>query len=208
MFSKSWRVHAPLKTRLVKQRQMMSLMEKEMVIATGDLVFDNENWVKMWVDTGHGIIGDDGTSVAYRGIDLNAQLLWLVRRPKLSHGYHSTATSPFDAISEARTAWAERARVRSRWPMVRQIARDLLTGKQNFDVTREDARKSALCGVGIDAFMTRLLMPDKQVISGRMAASLMVIEPQLGFVINTAYERALTEGKALAPDAAQALQPV
>ena len=189
MFSKSWRIHAPLKTRLVKQRQMMSLMEKEMVIATGELVFDDENWVKMWVDTGHGIISDDGSCVAYRGIDMNAHLLWLVRRPNYKHGYHAATSCPFDAITEAQVAWAERARVRKRWPMVKQIARDLISGQQSFDVTREDARKSALCGVGIDAFMTRLWMPDKQVISGRIAASLMVIEPQLGFVIYAAYER-------------------
>lgn len=193
MFSNSWRIHAPLKTRLVKQRQMMSLMEKEMVISTGDLVFDDENWVKMWVDTGHGVISDDGSCVAYRGIDLNAQLLWMVRHPKRKHGYHAATASPIDAITEAQHAWAERARVRGRWPLVKQIARDLVTGKRDFVVTRDDARRSALCGVGIDAFMTRLWMPNKQSISGRMAASLMVIEPQLGFVIYTAYERTRSE---------------
>jgi len=179
----------------------MSLMEKEMVIATGELIFDDENWVKMWVDTGHGVISDDGSCVAYRGIDLDAKLLWLVRHPKRSHGYHASAASPIDAIAEAQHAWAERARVRSRWPMVKQIARDLISGKQSFSITREDARRSALCGVGIDAFMTRLWMPDKQVISGRMAASLMVIEPQLGFVIHTAYERVRSEGSTSVPNA-------
>jgi len=184
MFSKSWRIHEPLKTRLVKQRQMMSLMEKEMVIATGELIFDDENWVKMWVDTGHGVISDDGSCVAYRGIDLDAKLLWLVRHPKRSHGYHASAASPIDAIAEAQHAWAERARVRSRWPMVKQIARDLISGKQSFSITREDARRSALCGVG-----------------GRMAASLMVIEPQLGFVIHTAYERVRSEGSTSVPNA-------
>lgn len=201
MFSKSWRIHAPLKTRLAKERQMMSLVEKEMVTANGDLVFDDENWVKMWVDTGHGVVSDDGSCVAYRGISLIGKLMWLVRHPKRRKGYHSSQTAPHDAILEAQQAWAERARVRAQWPFVKEIARDLMTGKRKFDVTREDAHRSALCGAGIEAFMERMWMPHQQVISGRLAASLMVIEPQLGFVIFAAYERTRATSELGAPKA-------
>jgi len=154
MFSKSRRIDAPFKSRPVKKRPVMSLMEKDMVVVKGDLVWDKKNWVKMWGDTGN-----------------------------------TVQTGRYDATAQAEVARAERARVREQWPLVKQIAQELLTGQRTFNVTRDDAQRSALCNAGIDAFVDRIWMPNQHAISGRMAASLMVIEPQLGFVIFAAYER-------------------
>lgn len=191
MFRENWRKHAHLKARLVKERQMMSLMEKEIAIVIGDVVQNSENWVRMWVDTGHVVICDEAEIKAYRGIDVNGQLMWLVQHPKKSHGYHSCQADPFDAIAEAKSAWAERARIRAHWPQVRSLARSLVLGFETLTVTREDAYKSGLCSAGVDAFMTRIGLPQRQFLGGRTAALLMIIDRQLGFAVFSAYEREL-----------------
>jgi len=189
MFKENWRKHAHLKSRLVKERQMMSLMEKEIAIVIGDLIQNHENWVRMWVDTGHIVSDDDGRTQAFRGIDFDGQLMWLVRQPNKKFGYHSLEADPFDAITEAKHSWAERARVKAKWPEVKTLAVDLALGRKSMQVTREDAYRSPLCRVGIDAFMSRIGLPKRKTIGGRTAACLMVVDNQLGFVINSAAER-------------------
>ena len=205
MLKSNWRKHAPLQTRLVGERQMMSLMEKEIAVIVGDLVQDRENWVRMWVDTGHIVTSDDGTLQAFRGIDFDGTLMWLVRHPNKKHGYHSRLSDPFAAMIEANEAWADRRRVRARWPLVKSIAWDLILGRKSFAVTRADAHQSALCGAGIDAFMTRIGCKNRQALSGRTAAMLMLLDPQLGFVIYAAYEREQSSA-ALAPRAQASVQ--
>lgn len=194
MFQENWRKHAHLKSCLVKERQMLSLMEKEIAIVVGELVQNNENWVKMWVDTGHIVSSDDGKINAFRGIDFNGQLMWLVRHPNKRHGYHSLEADPFDAIAEAQTAWRERARVKAKWSDVQRLSRDLMLGRESFTVTRDDAYNSALCSAGIDAFMKRIGLPNVQTLSGRNVAFLMLLDSQLGFVINSAAERLRVSG--------------
>jgi len=189
MFRDDWRKHAQLKARLVKQRQMMSLMEKEIAIAMGEMVQNHENWVRMWVDTGHIITADDGKIMAFRGIDFDGTLMWLVQHPKKKFGYHSLKTDPFAAIDEAKMAWTERARVRAKWPEVQAHAWALFLGREKVTITRNDAYRSPLCAVGVDSFMKRIGLPQRQTISGRTAALFMLLDKQLGFVINSAIER-------------------
>lgn len=189
MLQRKWRKHAPLKAKLIGQRQMLSLIEKEIAMNVGDLVQDRENWVRMWVDTGHIVTSDNGIIQAFRGIDFDGTLMWLVRHPNKKHGYHSRLSDPFAAMLEATHAWQERRRVRGRWPLVKAIAWDLILGRKSFDVTRDDAHRSALCGAGVDAFMKRVGCEKRHGFQGRTAALLMLLEPQLGFVIYTAFER-------------------
>lgn len=194
MFQENWRKHAHLKSCLVKERQMLSLMEKEIAVVIGELVQNKENWVRMWVDTGHIITSDDGRISAFRGIDFDGQLMWLIRHPNKRHGYHSLETDPFDAIAEAQTAWRERARVKAKWGDVKRLSRDLIIGRERFTVTRDDAYNSALCSAGIDAFMQRIGLSNVQKLSGRKVAFLMLLDSQLGFVINSAAERLKVSG--------------
>jgi hypothetical protein len=193
MLHKNWHKHAPLQTRLIGERQMLSLMEKEIAVIVGDLVEDRENWVHMWIDTGHIVTSDDGAIKAFRGIDFDGKLMWMVRHSKKKYGYHSRRADPFDAIAEATTAWANRRRVRARWGLVENIARDLILGRKSFDVTRADAHRSALCGAGIDAFMKRIGAAKRDRLGGRTAALLMLVDPQIGFAIYAAYERVQSE---------------
>ena len=107
---------------------------------------------------------------------------------------HAGAASSTDTLrkqlAQARAAWDERRRVRAHWPVVRRIARDLALGRRRLEVRIEDAHASALCTVGIEGFLRRIGLGRVRRVSGRTAALLMALEPQVGFVILAAHERA------------------
>lgn len=183
---------ARLRATLAKQRQMMSLIEREILSGSDQIVPHSENWVRMWVDTGHRVSSGCGTMVAERGITRDGQLIWLITRAGKRHGFHATAADPFAAFEQARAAQARRREVRADWARVTRLRRDLLTGRVSFDVTLDDAAASPLCAVGIAAFMARIGMGRVRRVSGRIAALMMLIEPQVGFVI---YEAAARQGR-------------
>ena len=170
---------------------MMSLLEREILAASDDLVPDTANWVTMWIDEGHRVSMDRGTTTAFRGIDSDGQLMWMVRHARKSHGYHSLLTDPLAAIEQAEEAWEGRRTVRKRWDQVERVASDLIRGQLKFSVSRDDAARSPLWTVGIDSFMRRMGLGNVQSMSGRAAALLMRVEPQVGFVIDAAHARAM-----------------
>lgn len=180
-----------LQNTLINTRQMTSLIERDLALATNDVKRETVNWVPMWVDWGHTVRSDCSTATAMRAITNRGELLWYVRHDTKKHGYHALQDDPFDAINEAMEAWRKRRFVRYQWVDVRRLARDLLLGRQKLTVTLEDAEHSALCTLGIKWFRHRLHLTHKTTLSGRTAAALMKIEPQLGFVI---YEAAVREG--------------
>lgn len=201
MFMHTKADHGQLKSRLTKCRQMMSLIDQEIAAASDDIEHVSENWVPMWVDTGNTVSSDCGQLRAIRAIGFDGTLMWFIKHPDKSHGYHSVEDCPFAAFDDARSAWRRRAEVRSEWDLVEEIARDLLAGRKKFAVTRADAHASPLCSAGIDGFMARMGMPNVQTISGRSAALLMKIDPQLGFVIREAHRRHAREQRAAAKPA-------
>lgn len=180
-----------LQSMLVNTRQMVSLIDREIAMATSDIKRETVNWVPMWVDWGHTVRSDCDTATAVRAISDRGEFLWYVRHDTKKHGYHSQCDGPFEAIDEAMQAWHKRKAVRSMWPQVSALSRDLVLGRQNFRITMEDAEQSALCTLGVKWFRDRMHLSKKQSLSGRSAAMLMKIEPQVGFVI---YEAALREG--------------
>ncbi|MGR3500812.1 hypothetical protein [Pseudaestuariivita sp.] len=190
---------ARVRSTLARERQMMSLIEREILSGTDTLVIHSENWVKMWVDTGNVVTSDCGTMRAERGITRDGQLLWLVSREGKAKAYHATAADPFAAFEQAGAALDRRREVRSRWDEVRRLSRRLLLGSVRFDVLIADADASPLCSVGIRAFLRRIGMGGVTRVSGRTAALMMLLEPQVGFVI---YEAALRHGAL--PDARDA----
>ncbi len=198
---------ARLRATLAKERQMMSLIEREIIGGSDQIVRHSENWVHMWVDTGHRVMSDCGTMVAERGITRGGRLLWLITREGKRHAFHATAQDPFAAFEQANAAQARRREVRGQWATVKRLRRDLLTGRRHMDVTLEDAAASPLCSVGIEAFMSRIGMGRVQRVSGRVAALMMLIEPQVGFVI---FEAAARQGRVQvhsAPDATADFAP-
>lgn len=184
---------------LAKERQMMSLIEKEVLAGAGSFLFDNSNWVKLWYDPGYAVTSDCGGATAYRAITVDGDLLWFVFAKGKKLGFHATQSDPVAAIEEAKATWAHRKAVRSRWDEVEEVARDLWRGTQKFDVRIEDAHASPLCTRGVEGFMGSVGLGGLTRISGRTAVMMMKIEPQVGFVIFEAWQRHL----ASSPDAAQ-----
>jgi hypothetical protein len=185
---------AELFTTLCMQRQMTSLMERHIAVAATDFEHDNENWVRMWLDPEQVVRGECGAVTAHRGITDGGDLLWLVRHCDKKHGYHSAAHDPVAAMDEARFAWEERRRVRARWDEVRLLADAARAGRYRQTVRIEDAYDSALCATGVRAFMTRMGLarytrPGVGRMSARKVGYLMLVEPQVGFVLMRAFER-------------------
>lgn len=157
--------------------------------ALGPVEANFDNWVRMWVDPRPAHRSDCGQVTVLRGITWEGQPMWLVQHAQKRFGYHAATECPRTAIDVAEKAWAERRRVRAHWPQVRRIARDLMLGRRKLEVRIEDAHASALCTVGIEGFLSRIGMRRWTKVSGRTAAVMMLLEPQVGFVILAAYER-------------------
>lgn len=183
-----------LRQKLALQRPSTSLLDRELLVYSGDIVEERENWIRAFVDYGHAIECSRVQATAFRAVDASdGTLFWLVRRVGKVHGFHSGAVDPFDAIEEAQAAWQHRRQIRKDWPFVESLMRDALTGRIHLRVRIEDAHNSPLCGMGINAFMTRIRLGHVREISGRMAAILMWIDPQVGFVLYEAYRREIRE---------------
>lgn len=181
--------HTAARLMLAQQRPMTSLMEKEILAEGSDMVFDKADWVPLYMDRGHCITSDCGKMKAYRSITLKGQLLWMVFTPGKIKGYHALANDPFEAMEQAQDSWANRRAVRQDWNEVKRTARDLIWGRQRFDVRLEDLEACPLCTLGIEGFRSAVGLGRVRRIPGRLAALLMMIEPQMGFVIHAAMQR-------------------
>ena len=194
-----------LRQKLVSQRTQTSLSDRKLLELSDDVVEEHENWIRALVDYGHAVKHSDFDAVAFRALETRkGSLFWLVRRNGKTHGFHSDAVDPHDAIEEAQAAWQQRRRVRKDWPFVESLMRDVLLGRVKLTVRIEDAYASPLCAMGITAFLTRMRLGHVREISGRMAAVLMWIDPQVGFVLYEAYRREIRQldgADGFAPDA-------
>ena len=181
--------HTAAKRILANQRQMTSLIEREIISAGEDFVFDRTDWVPLYYDKGYVVTSECGTARAYRAVTTKGQLLWLVFHPNKTRGYHAIESDPVEAIQAAKDAWARRRYVRQNWAEVKSAANDLMLGRQKFEITLEDAEASPLCTLGIQGFLKGIGLPRVRRMSGRLAAMLMKVEPQMGFVIYEAMQR-------------------
>lgn len=181
--------HQQARQLLAKQRQMTSLIDKDIIAQGDDLVFDRTDWIPLYFDRGYEVRSDCGTARAYRAATLDQRLLWLVFTDGKDRGFHSLASDPVQAIADAQDAWARRRDIRRDWFLVEKTAKNLLTGRAKFSVRIEDAHASPLCSMGIEGFLGALKLGRIQSVSGRIAALMMQIEPQVGFVIYQAMQR-------------------
>lgn len=188
--------------RLALERQMMSLIDRDIIALGGDFVPLRSDWISLFYDAGHKIVSEDGSQYAYRAITTRGELLWFVFSNGKSRGYHSEASCPFEAFAQARAALDQRRQIKSRWSDVTSVARDLRRGRRRFDILIEDAHTSPLCAMGTRHFLRSVGLSGITRLSGFKLAWLMLLEPQLGFVIHQA---ALREG-VLKPE--RAIQPV
>ncbi|WP_299787732.1 hypothetical protein [uncultured Marivita sp.] len=177
--------------RLAHERQMTSLIDRDVIALGGDFTHLRSDWVSLTYDLGHKVTSDDGSQYAYRAITRRGELLWLVFSAGKTRGYHSEASCPFAAFDEARDALARRRQIRSRWGCVTEVARALRRGRLRFDILIEDAEASPLCAMGTRHFLRAIGVPNIKRMPGFALAWLMLIDGQLGFVI---YQAALREG--------------
>ncbi|MDJ1006699.1 MAG: hypothetical protein QNJ13_02650 [Paracoccaceae bacterium] len=193
-----------LRQKLAMDRQMTSLLDREILTYSDEIVFERENWVGAFVDYGHAVSFDEGRMTSYRAVEAReGRLFWFVRRSDRKLGYHAARHDPLDAAEEADGAWRGRRAVRQDWDFVEGLAKDLIAGRRRFRVHIEDAFNSPLCPMGIEGFLRSVGLRNVKEISGRFAAFLMKIEPQVGFVIHQAYRRHAGLAGGPQPDAAQ-----
>lgn len=181
--------HTAARLQLAKQRQMTSLTDQEILSHSTEMVFTKADWVPLYFDRGNKVTSDDGQMAAYRAVTLKSELLWMVFTPTKECGYHASCSDPFETMERAKASWAERRAVRQEWDLVKSTARDLLTARQRFDVRIEDLVASPLCSLGIEGFRSAIGMQRVTRIPGWLAALLMKVEPQMGFVIHAAMKR-------------------
>ena len=179
-----------LRQTLEFDRQMTSLIEREVAAQSDDIRREKENWVDALIDYGHEVSFDRGKTRLARGITTHdGRMFWLVRREGKKHGYHAAGDDPVEAADEAELAWKKRRSVRAEWDFVETLQRDLLTGREKLRVRIEDAHASPLCSMGIEGFMRSIGMAQVRAVPGRVAALMMKIDPQVGFVIHQAWLR-------------------
>lgn len=185
-----------LRLKLAMDRQMTSLIDREMASTSVSIVREREDWVDAFVDYDHVVSFDGGETRAYRAVSVSeGTLFWLVRRNGKTKGYHSDCSDPLAAVEQAQEAWRNRKLIRGDWDAVEQLARDLLLGRKRLRVRIQDAYSSPLCGMGMSAFMRRMRISGVTEVSGWLAAILMRIEPQVGFVIYQAHLRVTQDRK-------------
>lgn len=181
-----------LRLKLAIQRQDISPRDIKTAAACDQIVREREDWVDALVDYAHVISFDKSETRAIRAVDLHdGALFWLVRRTGKAKGFHSNCSEPLAAVQQAEAAWQARTLLRRNWGAVQEMARDLLLGRRRFNVRLDDAHASPLCSMGIAAFRRRMRMSLVTEIPGWLAAVLMWIEPQVGFVIYQAHLRDL-----------------
>ena len=181
--------HSAARLLLAQQRRMTSLMDMEIASAGPDMVFTKADWVPLYYDRGHAVSDARGRIVAFRALTLKGQFLWMVFAQDKARGYHASTDDPFEAIEMAKASWAHRRAVRQEWDLVERTARDLILGRQRFDVRIEDLHASPLCHLGGEGFRRAIGCGRVNRMPGWLAALAMKIEPQMGFVIHAAIQR-------------------
>ncbi len=167
---------------LVQVRGDLSLIEQEFAIEA-QVQRETADWVPMWVDMENSVRSDRHGATAYRAITDEGTLLWYVCRDGKKKGYHSPASRAIDAFEDAAQCWHLRREIKKNWSQLQALQMDLVLGRTSVDVTVADARGGGLCVMGIEGFMRRIGIAKVTRISGRFAALLMRIEPQVGFAL-------------------------
>lgn len=174
---------------LARQRQMTSLLEREIAASGTDFIEIYCDWIRAVYDPSQKVTSDDGLRTAFRAVSDQGELHWLVYTDGKVHPCHSEASCPFDAFEEARFASIRRKAVRSNWAEVETLIRDLRTGRVRFGIELEDAYASPLCAMGVRHFLRRVGLSRARRLPGVALAWLAALDPQLGFVIAQAAHR-------------------
>ena len=179
---------------LIMARPMTSLMEKEILLATDAVQPGRDRWVGALVDTGHFVPSRNGRLIAWRAIDRQARLFWLVVSRFEAMQYHASHASAHDALAEAEAAFARRRLARRHRTEIEALCQGLLRFRRHLTVTRDDAVMAGLSPLAIGSFCDRWGFGGS--IPGWLAALLIRVEPDIGFALLAAARR---QGGSTAP---------
>lgn len=188
---------------LLATRGGLSLIEEEVALAA-TVERETSDWVPMWVDLDHAVRSTRLEATAFRAITDDGTLLWYVCRDGKAKGYHSVAATAYEAFADAEAKWEKRREIKRNWTRLKALQRDILLGRTSLRVTLDDAHQSGLCVLGIKGFMGRMGIARRTEISGRLAALLMYVEPQVGFAL---YQAAAARGTFASPAVKAAQTP-
>ncbi|MEL6642216.1 MAG: hypothetical protein AAFP98_13065 [Pseudomonadota bacterium] len=174
--------HRDVLRTLVAARGGLSLIEQDFAIEA-QTERETADWVPMWVDLEHAVRSERHQATAYRAITDDGLLLWYVRHDRKKKGFHSRASTAVAAFADAARTWQIRREIRRNWDQLQALQSDILMGRKAVKVTVDDAKGGGLCALGIDGFMKRFGIAKRTQISGRLAALLMKVEPQVGFAL-------------------------
>jgi len=87
---------------LAKQRQMTSLLDKEIIAESADMVFRKSQSVVFYYDRGNAVTSDCGQKRAFKAVSLKGEILWFVQTPQVPQGQPIFTSDPHDAMDQAR----------------------------------------------------------------------------------------------------------
>lgn len=176
--------------KLMGERKVLSAGEKEVIADASAFTYVDRTWVTLWYDPAHAIRSKCGGMTAYRAITTTGDLLWYVAPEGDAPVYHAQCADPFEAIEHATVALGAQADLNRRWAHIERLAAGLRCGSIGFEVCAEDARNVPLPAWMFTGLMAALRMFGIRKVSGRTAATLMKLQPSVGFIIHAAWLRA------------------
>ena len=155
-------------------------------------IFVDRTWVTLWYDPRHAIPSACGSMTAYRAITTTGDLLWYVASENAGPVYHAQCATPAEAILHAKIALGLRGGTNGRMTQIHRLAQDLRNGTISFDVIDDDARGAARRPIAFRALLALGALFGQRGISGRTAALLMRLDPDMGSIIQSAARRTKT----------------
>ena len=154
-----------------------------------DILYTDENWIRMKVDVGHVQTLGDGVTSVYRAIDLSGRLMWIFRSPHHRHCFPSRAYRLNEAAQEEAFAVRQRAEISAEWPRVLPVLDGVGAGRIEFEVYPEDGVAGGLAETAIEAFLERHGLDVRHSLPAAGAYGMIEIEPLVAFAIYAAWLR-------------------
>ena len=180
---------AALKWRLICDRQMTHMIDKEILSDGPHLRRCTHNRVRAWVDDGHRIQGDDGKTGALRAIDDDGRLIWMVHHSGTHDAYCAACDDPFEAMDLARNARARRKEIRLRWEDVVSLRKLVLLGRLRFPVLLEDTSGGGVSRLSTEWYLRRKGFGRAHRLPAFLVALGTFVNEQAGFALYAAAER-------------------
>ena len=177
---------------LTAQRTLGHCASKQGDTSTDAFIFVDRTWVTLWYDPRHAIPSTCGSMTAYRAITTTGDLLWYVASENAGPVYHAQCATPAEAILHAKIALGIQGGTNGRMTQIHRLAQELRNGTIAFDVIDDDARGTSRRPIGFRALLALGALFGQRGISGRTAALLMMLDSDMGSIIQSAARRTHT----------------